>query len=156
MPYCTHVVVFFSWGWGGGCEKRGTMLVWVGYTIYEVPWNSSNALKIQSYQAVYLSRNTGISYLNFNSFLSFFVSEWFSSFLSQGFNVSSDDLNDFFGGPAFLAWARMGNLHGYVMCKLILQEIWILFRHLYLVYSWTWKHMQAEKCWPNKSIYCMI
>ncbi|THU57889.1 hypothetical protein C4D60_Mb03t08330 [Musa balbisiana] len=31
----------------------------------------------------------------------------------KGFNVSSDDLNDFFGGPAFLAWARMGNLHGW-------------------------------------------
>uniref|UniRef100_A0A803LC15 Alpha-N-acetylglucosaminidase n=1 Tax=Chenopodium quinoa TaxID=63459 RepID=A0A803LC15_CHEQI len=28
------------------------------------------------------------------------------------FIVSKDDLNDFFGGPAFLAWARMGNLHG--------------------------------------------
>lgn len=35
-------------------------------------------------------------------------------FLYQDFNVSSKDLNDFFGGPAFLAWARMGNLHGYV------------------------------------------
>lgn len=31
----------------------------------------------------------------------------------QDFNVSSEDLNDFFGGPAFLAWARMGNLHGW-------------------------------------------
>ncbi|XP_021739301.1 alpha-N-acetylglucosaminidase-like isoform X2 [Chenopodium quinoa] len=29
------------------------------------------------------------------------------------FIVSKDDLNDFFGGPAFLAWARMGNLHGW-------------------------------------------
>ncbi|XP_048495314.1 alpha-N-acetylglucosaminidase isoform X3 [Beta vulgaris subsp. vulgaris] len=29
------------------------------------------------------------------------------------FNVSKEDLNDFFGGPAFLAWARMGNLHGW-------------------------------------------
>ncbi|KAL2922613.1 Alpha-N-acetylglucosaminidase, partial [Bienertia sinuspersici] len=28
------------------------------------------------------------------------------------FNVSKEDLNGFFGGPAFLAWARMGNLHG--------------------------------------------
>ncbi|KAB1200072.1 Alpha-N-acetylglucosaminidase [Morella rubra] len=28
------------------------------------------------------------------------------------FNVSTTDLNDFFGGPAFLAWSRMGNLHG--------------------------------------------
>ncbi|GAB4832519.1 hypothetical protein Ancab_006541 [Ancistrocladus abbreviatus] len=29
------------------------------------------------------------------------------------FNISKQDLNDFFGGPAFLAWARMGNLHGW-------------------------------------------
>ncbi|EYU27032.1 hypothetical protein ABFS82_02G117000 [Erythranthe guttata] len=27
------------------------------------------------------------------------------------FNITKGDLNDFFGGPAFLAWARMGNLH---------------------------------------------
>ncbi|QCD95604.1 alpha-N-acetylglucosaminidase [Vigna unguiculata] len=31
----------------------------------------------------------------------------------KDFNISSDDLNNFFGGPAFLAWARMGNLHGW-------------------------------------------
>ncbi|XP_072975056.1 alpha-N-acetylglucosaminidase [Typha angustifolia] len=31
----------------------------------------------------------------------------------KGFNVSSENLGDFFGGPAFLAWARMGNLHGW-------------------------------------------
>ncbi|XP_042443918.1 alpha-N-acetylglucosaminidase-like [Zingiber officinale] len=30
----------------------------------------------------------------------------------QDFNVTGEHLNDFFGGPAFLAWARMGNLHG--------------------------------------------
>ncbi|KAL9226459.1 hypothetical protein vseg_002270 [Gypsophila vaccaria] len=29
------------------------------------------------------------------------------------FGVSKNDLEDFFGGPAFLAWARMGNLHGW-------------------------------------------
>ncbi|KAM7471348.1 hypothetical protein LguiA_009531 [Lonicera macranthoides] len=29
----------------------------------------------------------------------------------QNFNISSSDLDDFFGGPAFLAWSRMGNLH---------------------------------------------
>ncbi|GMH20615.1 hypothetical protein Nepgr_022456 [Nepenthes gracilis] len=29
------------------------------------------------------------------------------------FNISKEDLHDFFGGPAFLAWARMGNLHGW-------------------------------------------
>ncbi|KAL2330760.1 hypothetical protein Fmac_018341 [Flemingia macrophylla] len=29
------------------------------------------------------------------------------------FNISSEELNNFFGGPAFLAWARMGNLHGW-------------------------------------------
>ncbi|KAK7323242.1 hypothetical protein VNO77_26707 [Canavalia gladiata] len=31
----------------------------------------------------------------------------------KDFNISSEDLNNFFGGPAFLAWARMGNLHGW-------------------------------------------
>jgi len=29
------------------------------------------------------------------------------------FNVTDRDLDNFFGGPAFLAWARMGNLHGW-------------------------------------------
>ncbi|XP_057780811.1 alpha-N-acetylglucosaminidase-like isoform X2 [Salvia miltiorrhiza] len=31
----------------------------------------------------------------------------------QNFNISAQDLDDFFGGPAFLAWSRMGNLHGW-------------------------------------------
>ncbi|XP_020532861.1 alpha-N-acetylglucosaminidase isoform X2 [Jatropha curcas] len=31
----------------------------------------------------------------------------------MNFNVSAEDLKDFFGGPAFLAWARMGNLHAW-------------------------------------------
>ncbi|KAK3035799.1 hypothetical protein RJ639_034615 [Escallonia herrerae] len=30
----------------------------------------------------------------------------------EKFNISGPDLGDFFGGPAFLAWSRMGNLHG--------------------------------------------
>ncbi|QHO06124.1 uncharacterized protein DS421_14g452000 [Arachis hypogaea] len=30
----------------------------------------------------------------------------------EKFNMSTSDLDDFFGGPAFLAWSRMGNLHG--------------------------------------------
>ncbi|KAG2244230.1 hypothetical protein Bca52824_093940 [Brassica carinata] len=29
------------------------------------------------------------------------------------FNISKEDLDDYFGGPAFLAWARMGNLHAW-------------------------------------------
>ncbi|XP_019057719.1 PREDICTED: alpha-N-acetylglucosaminidase isoform X2 [Tarenaya hassleriana] len=29
----------------------------------------------------------------------------------MAFNITKEDLDDFFGGPAFLAWARMGNLH---------------------------------------------
>ncbi|XP_019154371.1 PREDICTED: alpha-N-acetylglucosaminidase-like [Ipomoea nil] len=36
---------------------------------------------------------------------------WQKVFMS--FNISASDLNDFFGGPAFLAWSRMGNLHGW-------------------------------------------
>ncbi|KAG8488200.1 hypothetical protein CXB51_018538 [Gossypium anomalum] len=31
----------------------------------------------------------------------------------QKFNITNSDLDDFFGGPAFLAWSRMGNLHGF-------------------------------------------
>ncbi|KAJ0965488.1 hypothetical protein J5N97_026626 [Dioscorea zingiberensis] len=31
----------------------------------------------------------------------------------QKFNISNSDLDDFFGGPAFLAWSRMGNMHGW-------------------------------------------
>ncbi|XP_062169600.1 alpha-N-acetylglucosaminidase-like [Alnus glutinosa] len=31
----------------------------------------------------------------------------------QKFNLSKTDLDDFFGGPGFLAWSRMGNLHGW-------------------------------------------
>lgn len=31
----------------------------------------------------------------------------------KDFNVGSESLDDFFGGPAFLAWARMGNLHAW-------------------------------------------
>ncbi|XP_078446491.1 alpha-N-acetylglucosaminidase family / NAGLU family [Wolffia australiana] len=31
----------------------------------------------------------------------------------KGFNVSEEDMSTFFGGPAFLAWARMGNLHSW-------------------------------------------
>nr|GMC79775.1 alpha-N-acetylglucosaminidase [Ipomoea batatas] len=37
---------------------------------------------------------------------------WQKVFL-QEFNLTAQDLNDFFGGPAFLAWARMANLHGW-------------------------------------------
>lgn len=29
------------------------------------------------------------------------------------YNFTKSDLDDFFGGPAFLAWSRMGNLHGW-------------------------------------------
>ncbi|KAG6514212.1 hypothetical protein ZIOFF_024557 [Zingiber officinale] len=32
--------------------------------------------------------------------------------LPPRYNISHSDLDDFFGGPAFLAWSRMGNLHG--------------------------------------------
>ncbi|MBA0633965.1 hypothetical protein Godav_029879 [Gossypium davidsonii] len=31
----------------------------------------------------------------------------------EKFNITNSDLDDFFGGPAFLAWSRMGNLHGF-------------------------------------------
>lgn len=31
----------------------------------------------------------------------------------KSFNTTKEDLDNFFGGPAFLAWARMGNLHAW-------------------------------------------
>ncbi|XP_021900857.1 alpha-N-acetylglucosaminidase-like isoform X2 [Carica papaya] len=31
----------------------------------------------------------------------------------EKFNITSSELDDFFGGPAFLAWSRMANLHGW-------------------------------------------
>ncbi|RCV35752.1 hypothetical protein SETIT_7G265200v2 [Setaria italica] len=31
----------------------------------------------------------------------------------QRYNISKSDLDDFFGGPAFLAWSRMANMHGW-------------------------------------------
>ncbi|TVU16373.1 hypothetical protein EJB05_39932 [Eragrostis curvula] len=31
----------------------------------------------------------------------------------QMYNISKSDLDDFFGGPAFLAWSRMANMHGW-------------------------------------------
>ncbi|KAK4350434.1 hypothetical protein RND71_029747 [Anisodus tanguticus] len=31
--------------------------------------------------------------------------------MSLNFNISKSHLDDFFGGPAFLVWSRMGNLH---------------------------------------------
>ncbi|KAG6551071.1 hypothetical protein Mapa_007306 [Marchantia paleacea] len=40
-------------------------------------------------------------------------SVWRKVFQSNRFNLSQADLDDYFGGPAFLAWARMGNLHGW-------------------------------------------
>ncbi|KAK9981925.1 hypothetical protein SO802_035213 [Lithocarpus litseifolius] len=45
--------------------------------------------------------------------LAFVVQEAIWQKVFMDFNISKDDLNDFFGGPAFLAWARMGNLHGW-------------------------------------------
>ncbi|KAJ7547304.1 hypothetical protein O6H91_08G079400 [Diphasiastrum complanatum] len=36
---------------------------------------------------------------------------WEKVFQSEKFNLTKEDLDDYFGGPAFLAWARMGNLH---------------------------------------------
>ncbi|XVF09218.1 hypothetical protein REPUB_Repub07fG0073100 [Reevesia pubescens] len=34
-------------------------------------------------------------------------------YLKQKYNITNSDLDDFFGGPGFLAWSRMGNLHGW-------------------------------------------
>lgn len=35
---------------------------------------------------------------------------WGSCWQSETFNLTKAELDDYFGGPGFLAWARMGNL----------------------------------------------
>ena len=51
---------------------------------------------------------------------------------SQNFNISHLDLKDFFGGPAFLSWSRMGNLHGW--------EIFLMLSRI--------RHQQFRLEWP--------
>ncbi|KAJ6310079.1 hypothetical protein OIU76_014924 [Salix suchowensis] len=84
-----------------------------------VPWNYYQNVVTSSYSYVWWNWERWEKELDWmalqgiNLPLAFTGQEaiWHKVFMN--FNITTEDLNDFFGGPAFLAWARMGNLHSW-------------------------------------------
>lgn len=84
-----------------------------------VPWNYYQNVVTSSYSFVWWDWKRWEKELDWmalqgiNLPLAFTGQEAIWQKVFKGFNVSSENLDNFFGGPAFLAWARMGNLHGW-------------------------------------------
>ncbi|XP_057522012.1 alpha-N-acetylglucosaminidase [Amaranthus tricolor] len=84
-----------------------------------VPWNYYQNVVTSSYSFVWWDWQRWEKEIDWmalqgiNLPLAFTAQEAIWQKVFMDFNVSKEDLNDFFGGPAFLAWARMGNLHGW-------------------------------------------
>ncbi|XP_050283732.1 alpha-N-acetylglucosaminidase [Quercus robur] len=84
-----------------------------------VPWNYYQNVVTSSYSYVWWDWERWEKEIDWmalhgvNLPLAFVGQEAIWQKVFMDFNISKDDLNDFFGGPAFLAWARMGNLHGW-------------------------------------------
>ncbi|KAG5003393.1 hypothetical protein GLYMA_10G091000v4 [Glycine max] len=84
-----------------------------------VPWNYYQNVVTSSYSYVWWNWERWEKELDWmalqgvNLPLAFTGQEAIWQKVFKDFNISSKDLNNFFGGPAFLAWARMGNLHGW-------------------------------------------
>lgn len=84
-----------------------------------VPWNYYQNVVTSSYSYVWWDWKRWEKELDWmalqgvNLPLAFTGQEAIWQKVFMDFNISAQDLNDFFGGPAFLAWARMGNLHGW-------------------------------------------
>ncbi|XVF33702.1 hypothetical protein REPUB_Repub17cG0190900 [Reevesia pubescens] len=84
-----------------------------------VPWNYYQNAVTSSYSYVWWDWERWekeidwMSLQGINLPLAFTGQEAIWQKVFMDFNISMEDLNDFFGGPAFLAWARMGNLHGW-------------------------------------------
>ncbi|CAM8961839.1 unnamed protein product [Rhodiola kirilowii] len=83
------------------------------------PWNYYQNVVTSSYSYVWWDWETWEKELDWmalqgiNLPLAFTGQETVWQKVFMDFNVTKEDLNDFFGGPAFLAWARMGNLHAW-------------------------------------------
>ncbi|KAK3031104.1 hypothetical protein RJ639_036844 [Escallonia herrerae] len=83
-----------------------------------IPWNYYQNVVTSSYSYVWWDWKRWEKELDWmalqgvNLPLAFTGQESIWQKVFMGFNISRQDLDDFFGGPAFLAWARMGNLHG--------------------------------------------
>ncbi|KAK3038800.1 hypothetical protein RJ639_027387, partial [Escallonia herrerae] len=84
-----------------------------------IPWNYYQNVVTSSYSYVWWDWKRWEKELDWmalqgvNLPLAFTGQESIWQKVFMGFNISRQDLDDFFGGPAFLAWARMGNLHGW-------------------------------------------
>ncbi|KAJ3683836.1 hypothetical protein LUZ60_014063 [Juncus effusus] len=94
-------------------DKKGLKVV------RPVPWNYYQNVVTSSYSFVWWNWDRWEREIDWmalqgvNLPLAFTGQESIWQKVFTDFNVSSKDLNDFFGGPAFLAWARMGNLHAW-------------------------------------------
>ncbi|XAR63467.1 Alpha-N-acetylglucosaminidase [Bertholletia excelsa] len=84
-----------------------------------VPWNYYQNVVTSSYSYVWWDWERWEKEIDWmalqgvNLPLAFTGQETIWQKVFSDFNVSMQDLNGFFGGPAFLAWARMGNLHAW-------------------------------------------
>lgn len=84
-----------------------------------VPWNYYQNVVTSSYSYVWWNWERWEKELDWmalqgiNLPLAFTGQEAIWQKVFMNLNITKEDLNDFFGGPAFLAWARMGNLHGW-------------------------------------------
>ncbi|XP_078170711.1 alpha-N-acetylglucosaminidase family / NAGLU family [Carex rostrata] len=84
-----------------------------------VPWSYYQNVVTSSYSFVWWSWQRWEKEIDWmalqgiNLPLAFNGQEYIWQNVFMDFNLSREDLTDFFGGPAFLAWARMGNLHGW-------------------------------------------
>lgn len=84
-----------------------------------VPWNYYQNVVTSSYSFVWWDWERWEKEIDWmalqgiNLPLAFTGQETIWQKVFMDFNISKQDLDDFFGGPAFLAWARMGNLHAW-------------------------------------------
>lgn len=115
-----------SWDKTGGVQlasipKPGSLPLLEGNGVVvkrPVPWNYYQNVVTSSYSYVWWDWERWEKEIDWmalhgiNLPLAFTGQEsvWRSVF--RDFNLTVKDLDNFFGGPAFLAWARMGNLHG--------------------------------------------
>lgn len=122
-----HCYAHFSWEKTGGIQigsipSPGLLppVNTSGVTIHRaVPWNYYQNVVTSSYSYVWWDWERWEKEIDWmalqgiNLPLAFTGQEAIWQKVFADFNITAEALNNFFGGPAFLAWARMGNLHGW-------------------------------------------
>ncbi|XP_047322323.1 alpha-N-acetylglucosaminidase isoform X1 [Impatiens glandulifera] len=123
-----HCGVHISWDKTGGSQiasllKKGSILPLVpkgGVKIQRpVPWNYYQNVVTSSYSYVWWDWKRWEKEIDWmalqgvNLPLAFTGQESIWQKVFFDYNITMENMNDFFGGPAFLAWARMGNLHAW-------------------------------------------